>query len=252
MIVKSFVLRIDSVNEIVSQCKYNTISIIRLEQKLNDLFYLLINKSIINKEAIDNEIIAITSYLNPLFQDFTHNTPLIDFIEFIKGYLTHAISYNVPISSITDYLLAQCTNVCAKAISQLAGVNFMDGRELVVCEDKNNINSFNWNSTLTNIRTKCHDKQQLVISGGYARTLKGEVLSIGKGGANLMASLVGVAMNADRIELFVDNENVHNVSSITYEEAAHLCSSNPAPFPSIVLLPAKHEHIPIVFKSCRK
>ena len=65
----------------------------------------------------------------------------------------------------------------------------------------------------------------------------------------MMAALVASAINAERIDFYVEGEGINGISSMTYDEAAHYCASNIAPFPSAALWPAKKNGIPIVVKS---
>ncbi len=39
------------------------------------------------------------------------------FIEYVQDYLRKATSYFVPVASVEDYILAQCANLCAQAVT---------------------------------------------------------------------------------------------------------------------------------------
>ena len=124
----------------------------------------------------------------------------------------------------------------------------IDGRELVVCHQEGSTPVFDWAATCSEIEVKCKGKSQAVISGGYARTPQGMVVAVGKGGANMMASLVASALKVDAIEFYVEGEGINGIAAMTYDEAAHYCAAKTAPFPSAALWPAKKAGIPIVVK----
>ena len=125
----------------------------------------------------------------------------------------------------------------------------IDAPDLVICHQKEKAPVFDWAATSKEIVERCKDKSHLVISGGYARTPHGEVVGIGKGGANMMAAFVASALKADSIEFYVEGEGINGITAMTYDEAAHYCASKIAPFPSAALWPAKQAGIPIVVKS---
>ena len=248
MLVKSFVLRRESFNAIVNQCVSGTFAVVRPEKALENLFRSVIHTMIEKKQSAVAEIDELKSYLDAVSDNPAYLQKKNEFIEYIQDYLRKAISYSVPVASIEDYILAQCANLCAQAVAFTADVEVIDGRDLVICLQEGSFPVFDWAATCAEIELKCKGKSHVVISGGYARTPKGTVIGIGKGGANMMASLVASALKADGIEFYVEGEGINGITAMTYEEAAHYCSAKTAPFPSAALWPAKKVGIPIVVK----
>lgn len=249
MLVKSFVLRRESFNAIVSQCIPGTIAVVRPEKELVNLFRAVTYKMIVERQAVESEIADVNAYLNSVSDNVQYQQKKTDFIEYVCDYLSKAVNYNAPLEAVEDYILAQCAYLCAQAVALSANVEVIDGRELVVCHQKEKTPVFDWAATCKEIVDRCKGKSHLVIAGGYARTPSGEVIGIGKGGANMMASLVASALKADSIEFYVEGEGINGITAMTYDEAAHYCASKIAPFPSAALWPAKQAGIPIVVKS---
>lgn len=204
------------------------------------------------KQSAEYEMADVNAYLNEVSDNAVYQKNKVEFIEYVEDYLRKATSYNVPVAAVEDYIIAQCANLCAQAVAVSANVELIDGRDLVVCHQKENAPVFDWAATCKEIKERCKGKSHLVVSGGYARTPHGEVIGIGKGGANMMASLVASALNAESIEFYVEGEGINGITSMTYDEAAHYCASKIAPFPSTALWPAKQAGIPIVVKSIQR
>jgi aspartate kinase len=200
------------------------------------------------KQSADAEINELKSYLDAVSNNPAYQQKKNEFVEYIQDYLRKALSYPVPIASIGDYILAQCASLCAQAVAYSANVEVIDGRDLVYCHQEGAVPVFDWAATCNEIELKCKGKSQVVISGGYARTPQGTVIGIGKGGANMMASIVASALKADGIEFYVEGEGINGITAMTYDEAAHYCAAKTAPFPSAALWPAKKAGIPIVVK----
>lgn len=249
MIVKSFVLRRESLKAIVAQCVPGTIAVVRPEKALEKLFRTVIRKRVMEKECALDQINEVKSYLNSVSDNPEYQRKIATFIEYVQDYANKAVGYSVSIASLEDYILAQCANLCAYAVSLSANLDVVDGLDLVVCHQKDSALVFDWGATRKEIEKKCKGKTSIVISGGYARTPHGDVVGIGKGGANLMASLVASSLKAESIEFYVEGDGINGISSMTYDEAAHYCASISAPFPSAALWPAKMDGIPIVVKS---
>lgn len=249
MLAKSFVLRRESFNAIVSQCVPGTIAVVRPQNTLVNLFRAVIYKVVVEKQSAESEIADVKAYLDAVSDNKDYQQKKTEFIEYVQNYLQKATDYNVSVEAIEDYILAQCANLCAQAVALSANVEIIDGRDLVVCHQKEKNPVFDWAATGKEIVERCEGKSQLVISGGYARTPNGEVVGIGKGGANMMAALVASALKADSIEFYVEGEGINGITAMTYDEAAHYCASKVAPFPSAALWPAKQAGIPIVVKS---
>lgn len=249
MLVKSFVLRRESFNAIVSQCIPGTIAVVRPQNTLVNLFRAVIHKMLVEKQPAEYEIADVKAYLDILSDSATYQQKKAEFIDYMEDYLRKATSYHVSVAAVEDYILAQGAFLCAQAVALSANLEVIDGRDLVVCRQKEKAPVFDWAATSKEIVERCKGKSHLVISGGYARTPHGEVVEIGKGGANMMAALVASALKADSIEFYVEGDGINGITSMTYEEAAHYCASRTAPFPSAALWPAKQAGIPIVVKS---
>ena len=249
MLIKSFVLRRESFDAIVRQCVPGTVAVVRPEKALERLFRAYIHKRLVEKEPATAGIDEIKAYLAGVSDLPAYREIKDEFLEYVQEYVTNAVGYAIAVSSVEDYILARCATLCAQAVALSANVDILDGRDLVVCHLEGDAPVFDWVATCKEIERKCKGKSQLVISGGYARTPKGVVVGIGKGGANMMAALVASALKADSIEFYVEGEGIDGIPAMTYDEAAHYCAAPKAPFPSAALWPARQAGIPVIVKS---
>ena len=249
MITKSFVLRRENFGAIVSQWENGTIAVVRPEKALESLFRTLIHKVIVEKQPANTEIKEVNAYFDAVADNPKYLQKKQEFIQYVVDYLNRAAGYNVIKEQVEDYVLAQSALLCAQAVAIAINVEAIDGRELVVCRQEGVAPVFDWNATREEIERKCKGQDLMVISGGYARTPQGVVVSVGKGGANMMASLTAASMKTEKIEFYVEGESINGIESMTYDEAAHYCADSNAPFPSAALWPAKNAGIPIVVKS---
>lgn len=249
MILKSFVLRRGYFDAIVDQCTAGSIVVVRPEKALETLFRSLIARAVKDKQPAGDLVKEISDYLDGVCDDSRYLKKKAEFLEYVQDYISKASGYSVNIGQIESYILAQCAQLCAQAVSYRSGVEVIDGRELIVCNLEGLMPVFDWSASRLEIEKRCKGKSCAIVAGGYARTLQGVVVAVGKGGANMMAALIASSLKAEKIEFYVEGEGIDGIESMTYDEAAHYCATSYAPFPSAALWPAKNAGIPIVVKS---
>ena len=246
MIVKLFVLRPESMDRIVSLCADDTIAIIRPEKKLVGLFKDAITEALVRKGSPQGQLEAVRAYFGSLSDDSAFLGLVDRTISGIAAYLGEGMFIQASLQSIEDYVMIRCARLCAEAVNIKAGADIIDGTGLMICHDTPGKVVVDWNLSREQIRQRCTSGGRTIITGGYARTPQGYIMRIGKGGASLMASLVASAVQAEKLECYIEKDGIEGISSMTYDEAAHYCSSSLAPFPSATLWPAKKAGIPIV------
>jgi len=253
MIVKSFLLKQSSLEQIVANCSKDTIAIVRPEKSIEGLFREAVRKTIEEKKSAREEFQQMESY----FQGLTLSAPespakeaykktVESTLEAVAGYLREGMWVQAAQHAIEDYVMAKCARLCAEAVNVLSGGKLIDGTELMLCHEGQH---FDWAASQQQILQRCSGEQGLlVIPGGYGRLGSGYVVRVGKDGAHLMASLIGATLKATSIEFYIEGKGIEGMEAITYDEAAHYCSSAHAPFSSSALWPAKNAGIPILVK----
>lgn len=248
MIVKSLVLRPRNVSQIAGQCSRDVIAVVRPEKALESLLREAARKEIIDKQPATAEMKAVSDYFGAVSANPAFLRKKDEFVEYVHDYLQKGKLFGASLPAVEDYILAQCALLCAEAVASCVDAAVvLDGRELVVCRMNGNVPVFDWSATVAEIKAKCQGP--MLVAGGYARTFQGIVVRVGKGGANLLASLIASAIGASRIEFFVEGDGIKGIPQMTYDEAAHYCAGSSAPFPSSSLWPAKNAGIPIWVKS---
>ena len=77
------------------------------------------------------------------------------------------------------------------------------------------------------------DKEIPIFTGFIAKDKKGYITTLGRGGSDLTATMIGAAMNAEEVQTWKDVDgiltadprtvkNARTVSEVTYDEAAEL------------------------------
>lgn len=250
MKTKSFVLRRDSYSKIIALCDEETIAVVRPEKFAETLFRNLIAEIIEHKQSGEKESNAILEYFSEFSEDKSYRDSISKTLNSIIVYLHSGVSLYVQKRAVEDYILDKCALLCAEAVSLgVPGSVVVNGNELVVCREEKNEPVFDWDLSRRAIVEKCGKLKKVIVSGGFGRLDSGYVVRIGKGGANMLASLISSAVGAECVEFYIEGRGIEGIQSMTYDEAAHYCASSSAPFSSAAIWPAKNAGIPIVVKS---
>lgn len=250
MIVKSFVLKQQSLGKIASLIDENTVAVVRPQRKIEALFQEAIRKTLQDKKQADDELALIQAYFlemspNAAYQESVQNT-----VESIATYLREGMYIQTSPYAVEDYVMAKCARLCAQAVNVSVGATFIDGTEIMLCRvDAHGDQHFDWQASRQQIKARCADAPKpIIISGGYGRLNTGYIVRVGKDGAHLMATLIAEVLHASSIEFHIEDHGVNGIGAMTYDEATHYCASAKAPFSSSAIWPAKNAGIPILVK----
>ena len=243
MIVRSFYLKKNYINQIAALCSKDAVAVIRPERAIEALFSEAIAVTIDSKKSAAAQLEAIKDYFYGLDAGEQYREKVDATLDTVSGYLREAMYVQTDRTAIEDYVMAKCARLCAEAVGVRAHGNLLDGTELMICHSPHH---FDWAESQDQIRQRCMPGQ--IIPGGYGRLKTGYIVRVGKDGAHLMAALIGATLEADTIEFYIDGKGFQSEASMTYDEAAHYCSQEHAPFASSAVWPAKNAGIPIVVK----
>lgn len=249
MIVKSFLLKQDTLKSISALCGKDTVAVIRPEKKIENILREAVRKTIREKKSAREEMDQVRAYFAALSASESYQEKATQIISNIEGYLREGMYVITSEISIQDYVLARCARLCAEAVNnQVKGI-LIDGTELMLCHaDARGVQHFDWMGSREQIKSRLTTGGPVIIPGGYGRLDSGYVVRVGKDGAHMMASLIGATLKAESIEFYIEGHGIDGIPAMTYDEAAHFCASAHAPFASSAIWPAKNGEVPIVVK----
>jgi aspartate kinase len=143
----------------------------------------------------------------------------------------------------------------------------IDARRCVVTDDR-----FGKASPIMDITTSRLEESarahlnagRVVVMGGYiGATLSGTTTTLGRGGSDYSAAVVGAAMNADQIQIWTDVDGMMTadprivskackVKEISFDEASELAYFGAKVLHPLTVLPAVEKNIPVYILNSRK
>ena len=105
---------------------------------------------------------------------------------------------------------------------------------------------------------------KLFITQGYiCKNLEGEIDNLKRGGSDYTASLIGVALNSEEVQIWTDIsgfhnndprfvENTYSIPQLSFDEAAELAYFGAKVLHPSTVLPAKNANVPVRLKNTMK
>ena len=204
----------------------------------------------LNPDQNPNEIGKI---LEPFFEELR---------EVVHGaYLVRELS-----PKTLDYIVSfgerlSCSIINISLINRNIPSEYLDARKLIKTDDSFGNANVDFKTTNKNIKDYFNKHKKLqIITGFISSTHKDEITTLGRGGSDLTASIIGAALNVEVIEIWTDVDgiltadprkvkNAFSLPSVTYEEAMELSHFGAKVIYPPTLLPALQKKIKIVIKN---
>ncbi len=142
----------------------------------------------------------------------------------------------------------------------------VDSRECIVTDANHTKAVPQMDDTNDNLRARLRpllEKKRVPVMGGFiAATREGVTTTIGRGGSDFSAAMIGAALDAERIEIWTDVDGMKTtdpnlcpdalrISAIGFEEAAELAYFGAKVLHPATLLPAIQKNIPVLVLNSR-
>ncbi|MDP9269188.1 MAG: lysine-sensitive aspartokinase 3 [Acidobacteriota bacterium] len=171
----------------------------------------------------------------------------------------------------TDNVLSFGERIASELVTaafSVRGMNasLVDARECIVTDDRHTRATPLFeeiNDALTDIVQPLLEHGRVPVLGGFIGATKdGVPTTIGRGGSDFSAAIVGAGLNATRIEIWTDVDGMkttdpnlcpdaHRIKVISFEEAAELAYFGARVLHPATLLPAVRKNIPVLILNSR-
>lgn len=220
-------------------------------------------------EEVENRHIAVVRELIDVQQQSKIFARLKVFFNELEDVL-HGVSLTRELTDRTrDFVLGFGERFSAFVISEAlnnTGVDaeYIDARQLIKTDDEFGNARVITNKTYENIQNKLPESGFVgVVTGFIASTENNETTTLGRGGSDYTASLIGAALNADAIEIWTDVEGIMTadprkvrqhlpIGHLSYEEAMELSHFGANVIYPPTIHPAMAQSIPIYIKNTFK
>lgn len=196
--------------------------------------------------------------LNALFHELDELTRGIA----VLGELTPRAS-----DAISSYGERWSSILCAAAFSELGiAVAHVDAREVIVTDNRHTQAAPLLPATYARLQKSVEPlaRERVVIMGGFiGATENGVTSTLGRGGSDFSAAIVGAGVGAEEIQIWTDVDGMltadptvlpggHRVRTISFAEAAELAYFGAKVLHPSTVLPAVERNIPVLILNSRR
>ena len=143
---------------------------------------------------------------------------------------------------------------------------YLDARQMILTDDRHtNATPLYWESyaKLRRLLPYLSDGRVVVMGGFIGSTKDGVTTTLGRGGSDLTASIVGAGISADEIQIWTDVDGMltcdprvfqggYRLRSLSYQEAAALAVAGAKVLHPDTVTPAVRQRIPVVIRNSRR
>jgi len=162
------------------------------------------------------------------------------------------------IVSYGERLNAQLMTTLLKSSGSLA--EYVDAREIIITDKKHDGARVLVDSTYTGIKERITENIIYVVTGFIASSEDGVTTTLGRGGSDYTAALIGAALNVEYLEIYTDVDGFMSADprivdssfvlpSVSYEEAMELSYFGAKVIHPQTLRPAVQKNIPVWIKN---
>ena len=156
---------------------------------------------------------------------------------------------------LSNFLVAQIL------IARGCPAAYLDARDLIQTNDHFGSALVNLPRTQANLKSFFHDNKEIqIVTGFIGSTEKGETTTLGRGGSDYSASLIGAALDVDEVEIWTDVDGVMTadpgkvpaafaLTGISFEEAMEMSHFGAKVIYPPTMAPVMVKKIPIRIKN---
>jgi len=172
---------------------------------------------------------------------------------------------SLPLSMLKDAIVSYGEQLSSRLLTEICkakniNARQMDSRRLIVTDEEYGAAQPVWNETENLIKLELQpliDAGEIPVLGGFiAASRSGETTTLGRGGSDYSAALVGAALRAREIQIWTDVTGVltcdpricgdaATINVLSYEEAAELAYFGAKVLHPKTIKPAVDYHIPV-------
>jgi aspartokinase/homoserine dehydrogenase 1 len=244
MMIRVFKLTEASAKHLGNLPKEEAILVVKSEHKVRQMFIDVLEKAMFERADTKSAFAEIAAYFKGMVPDPAFGERVDAELKALRHYVDEGVVYRPSFETIRDYVLAKCARLCAETVHAAVGGTFVDGAEVMVCEEEHGAFRVDWATSMERVRTRTAEPGLYVFSSGYGHTPHGYSIRLGRRGEDMMA-LTFAAQYGVPAEFYVVDDPILDIPAMTYEEAAVFCSVADGVLAPAALLPMMKAGLPV-------
>ncbi len=161
-----------------------------------------------------------------------------------------------------DYVLSTGERISSTLLSLvLDNATYTDSRDFIITNDHFGNANILWDETCVQIQKQFANLSGIVVVPGFCgSTLNQRTTTLGRGGSDLSAAMIGAALKAEKVEIWTDVNGMMtadpriepeaiSLPALTYSEAAELCHFGAKVLYTPAIWPAIRAQVPVIIRN---
>ena len=196
MITRVFKLTEASAKYLGSLPKEDGILVVKSEHKIRQMFIDVLESALYHRADTKPAFEEIAAYFKGLVPDPAFGEKVDGELKALRQYVDEGVVYRPAFTTIRDYVLGKCARLCAETVHAVVGGTFVDGAEVMVCEeDRDGALRVDWETSMERLRSRTDVPGLYVLSSGYGHNSFGYSIRLGRRGEDLMAMTIAARDN---------------------------------------------------------
>ena len=224
----------------------DAVLVVKSEHKVRKMFIDVLEQALYERTDTRAAFAAIGDYFKSMVPDPSFGEKVDAELKALRHYVDEGVVYRPAFATIRDYVLGKCARLCAETVHAVVGGTFVDGAEVMVCEEDQGALRVDWVTSMQRLKERTAEPGMYVISSGYGHNSLGYSIRLGRRGEDLMALTIAAEAGTPA-EYYVLGDKILDIPAMTYEEAAVFCSVEDGALAPAALLPMMKANLPIFF-----
>ena len=154
MITRIFKLTEASAKYLGNLPKGDAILVVKSEHKVRQMFIDVLEQALYERADTKPAFDAIGAYFKGMVPDPAFGGKIDAELEALRHYVDEGLVYRPAFSTIRDYVLGKCARLCAETVHAVVGGTFVDGAEIMVCEEDQGALRVDWETSMERLRAR--------------------------------------------------------------------------------------------------
>ena len=148
MITRVFRLTEASAKYMGNLPKEDAILVVKSEHKVRQLFIDALELALYQRGDTKPAFAAIGDYFKGMVPDPAFREKVDAELQALRHYVDEGVVYRPAFETIRDYVLGKCARMCAETVHAVIGGTFVDGAEVMVCEEDQGALRVDWETSM--------------------------------------------------------------------------------------------------------
>ena len=132
----------------------DAVLVVKSEHKVRKMFIDVLEQALYERTDTRAAFAAIGDYFKSMVPDPAFGEKVDAELKALRHYVDEGVVYRPAFATIRDYVLGKCARLCAETVHAVVGGTFVDGAEVMVCEEDQGALRVDWATSMQRLKER--------------------------------------------------------------------------------------------------